>query len=254
MKRKLNNMIIILTILILSSGCAPTFNDFQRADTVGKNNISITPFISTTSSEDFANQSMNDGQSMDDEDFMMLPIDEDIQDSKGFKFAYGLTDKIDFNMKYESVEAALVDGSVLSIGLKTMLMNFGNNRYSLNLLFSSANQNISALDTGGNEDNDIKYIEPTILGSSKINNLFDFNYSFKILSQIDGNGCNGFFDCPESETGYASNFSIAYDIPTLEFLTFIAEYGILNLEESTYNHIGYAISFDYSKFKKSKNK
>ena len=248
MKLIYSHFFTMLFIFILGTGCAPTFNDFQRADTVGKSNLSITTYTSTTSSEDF------DQQTSSDDEVMPIGLDEELQDVTGFKASYGISENIDFNMKYETISGGLVEGNVISLGLKTLIINKGNNRYAFNLLFSSADQSISDLTTSDNQENNIKYIEPTLLGSSKINNLFDFNYSFKILSQIDGNGCDGFFDCPDSETGYGANFSIAYDIPSLEFLTFIPEYGILELEPSTYTHIGYAIAFDYLKFKDMQKK
>ncbi len=46
----------------------------------------------------------------------------------------------------------------MSLGLKTSIINKGNNRYSFNLLFSSANQSISDLSTSDNEENNLKYI------------------------------------------------------------------------------------------------
>ena len=187
----------------------------------------MTPYFSTTSSDDFEGS------------------DGELQSSKGMIVAYGLSDKYDAHIKYESIkgEGGFVKGKVISLGIKYKLFSNGKNRFSGYLPITHSTQTISMdnpfePDGNGSESVNFQTIEPTILGSSKLLNKYDINYSDKILIQIGG-------EETDESIGYVFNLSGSFPIPKLTNLTLIPEYGILIVDEESYNHsgIGLAVKF-----------
>ena len=200
-------------------GCAPAFTEFQGADLVGKGKIEVTPYFSSTSSSD------EDAPS------------GDIQDSKGLRLAYGLSEKFDANIKYEKIDisSGMGDGSVFGLGLKYNLYSDEKHRFSVNLPIVFSTQNIDVTDPFSEGSSSMSYsyrtIEPTVLGSSKILNNIDVNYSAKMLIKIAGDGT-------DSDNGYAFNLSGLLFIPQNPKIGFMPEYGILKVDDSSFSHFG----------------
>ena len=136
-------------------------------------------------------------------------------------------------------EGGFIDGSLISLGIKFKLYANEKHRYSGCLPISYYTQRISFSDpfTGESENESayLKTIEPTLLGSSKIYKNIDINYSAKIIKQIDA-------DDTSEDTGYA--FNLSSSIPISKF-TLIPEYGVLNIEDQSYNHSGVGISIQF---------
>lgn len=227
---------LFLSAFIIINGCAPTFSEFQSADLVGEGNMAFTPYMSSTSS-DVKNDS--DGE---DED---IALSDDFQESKGILFAYGLNEKFDIHLKYESVEAdvGFVDGTVMGAGIKYQFHNNGKHRFSGLLPISQISQTVTFADIsldgdGGSMSETNKYttIEPTLLGSSNVFKNIDLNYSAKMIVKVSG-------DDTEEDSGYALNFSSSIPVPKLDYLKVIPEYGIFKTGDHTFNHSGIGLAF-----------
>ena len=231
MNKLKNRILLLISTFFIFYGCAPSFTEFQGADLVGKKNIVITSYMSSTSADDLIEE--NDEESM--------PISgEDFQDTKGLRFAYGLNDRFDVHLKYESIKAdgGFVDGSVMSIGLKSLFYSNGKHRFSwyFPISHSTQNANMINLDDGGSninsQSNRYQTIEPTIIGSSNFYRNFDLNYSAKMLIQIGGD------EFGNDENGYAFNVSGSFPVGKLDYLTFIPEFGTLIIDDQSFSHLG----------------
>lgn len=221
---------LCLSIAFMITGCAPSFPEFQGADLVGKGKMKLTPYFISTLSDDEELTEILD----------VLDInDGKLQSSMGLIFAYGLTDSSDGHIKYESIkgEGGLVDGSIISLGIKFKLYSIGNHRISgyLPLSYSTRNFKSAIID----KSNNYQTIEPTLLVSSKLFDKLDLNYSAKMIFKIGGD------DTDEDDSGYAFNFSGSIPIPNLPNLILIPEYGILNVGEESFNHSGVGFAWEF---------
>jgi len=251
-------IILIISIYFLITGCAaPTFSEFQGADLIGKGKIKVTPYLTTTYSDD-------ESEEMDMID-LLFDTDGELQTSKGVIIAYGLNETFDGHLKYESIkgEGGFIDGSVIGLGIKYNLKSIGNHRISAYLPISNSTFNMVNVDLDGffnpfeglegdndgddelNEDSDVDEsknyltIEPTLLGSSKFASKYDLNYSVKMIFRIDGD------ELWEEDSGHAFNFSLSIPVPNSPNLKLIPEYGILNIGNQSFSHsgIGFALKF-----------
>lgn len=252
---------LCLSIALMITGCAaPTFSEFQGADLVGKGKIKVTPYLTTTYSDD-------ESEEMEMID-LLFDTDGELQTSKGVIIAYGLNEKFDVHLKYESIkgEGGFIDGSVIGLGIKYNLKSIGNHRISGYLPISSSTYNMKNLDldglnpfeglegepednddgddelnedSGGDESKNYLTIEPTLLGSSKFDSKYDLNYSVKMIFRIDGD------ELWEEDSGYAFNFSLSIPMPNSPNLKLIPEYGIFNIGNQSFSHsgIGFALEF-----------
>ena len=229
-----NKKIIVLFISIIITGCAPSFSEFQGADLVGKGNIEVTPYTSETNAEETSDDAMSGT----------------LQDSKGFRLSYGLNEKLDVQMEYETIEGqgGYVDGSIMSVGMKYKLYSNDKLRFSGCLPLSKAKRSMNQIDFGigesESEEQEFTLIEPTILASYKVLNFVDINVSAKILKKIDGD------DIETDEDGYALNLSASLSlskfvsIPNIN-LTVIPEYGVLDIDGEKFNHFGMGLAIKY---------
>jgi len=247
-------IILIISIYFLITGCAaPTFSEFQGADLIGKGKIKVTPYLTTTYSDD-------ESEEMDMIN-LLFDTDGELQTSKGVIIAYGLNETFDGHLKYESIkgEGGFIDGSVIGLGIKYNLKSIGNHRISAYLPISNSTFNMVNVDffeglglegdNDGddelNEDSDVDEsknyltIEPTLLGSSKFASKYDLNYSVKMILRIDGD------ELWEEDSGHAFNFSLSIPVPNSPNLKLIPEYGILNIGNQSFSHsgIGFALKF-----------
>ena len=225
--------IIVLLISIIITGCAPSFSEFQGADLVGKGNIEVTPYTSETNAEEASGLNSSS-----------------LQNSKGFRLSYGLNEKLDFQMEYETIEGqgGFVDGSIMSVGMKYKLYSNDKLRFSGCLPLSKAKRSMNQIDFGigesESEEQEFTLIEPTILASYKVLNFVDINMSAKILKIIDGD------DIETDEDGYALNLSGSLSlskfvsIPNIN-LTVIPEYGVLDIDGDKFNHFGMGLAIKY---------
>lgn len=222
------NTLLILALLF-SIGCAPSFSEFQTADLAGKGTIEVTPYISSTKGEA---PSGDTSESVD------------LQDSKGVRIAYGLNNNYDFHFRYENieVESGYAEGSVISSGLKFKLSSpfylSEKHRFSFYLPVSYYTQKLdlgSSLEDYIGKKGEMNYIavEPTLLGSSKILNKFDINYSGKIIKKISG-------DDIEEDVIYVFNCSITLPISSAARL--MPEYGLCKMGDQSYTYSGIGIS------------
>lgn len=87
--------------LLCLSGCVPVFSDLQSARTVGQGKVELTPGVSQHYIVDSDNS-------------------EDIQQNLGLQFAYGLTPRLDFRMRYEYIrnDFGSSGARVVGLGLK----------------------------------------------------------------------------------------------------------------------------------------
>ena len=122
--------IIVLLISIIITGCAPSFSEFQGADLVGKGNIEVTPYTSETNAEEASGLNSSS-----------------LQNSKGFRLSYGLNEKLDFQMEYETIEGqgGFVDGSIMSVGMKYKLYSNDKLRFSGCLPLSKAKRSMNQI-------------------------------------------------------------------------------------------------------------
>ena len=255
---------LCLSIALMITGCAaPTFSEFQGADLIGKGKIKVTPYLTTTYSDD-------ESEEMDMIN-LLFDTDGELQTSKGVIIAYGLNEKFDGHLKYESIkgEGGFIDGSVIGLGIKYNLKSIGNHRISAYLPISNSTFNmvnvdldgffnpfaedeefggdeeVDVADAGDEEDPDVDEsknyltIEPTLLGSSKFASKYDLNYSVKMIFKIDGD------ELWEEDSGHAFNFSLSIPVPNSPNLKLIPEYGILNIGNQSFSHsgIGFALKF-----------
>ena len=253
---------LCLSIAYIITGCAaPTFSEFQNADLVGKGKIKVTPYLTTTYLDD-------ESEEMEMID-LLFDTDGEMQTSKGVIIAYGLNEKFDCHLKYERIkgEGGFIDGSVIGLGIKYNLKSIGNHRISGYLPISSSTFNMKNLDFSdlnpfeglegepednnddgdeglnedfsGDESKNYLTIEPTLLGSSKFDSKYDFNYSVKMIFKIDGD------ELWEEDSGHAFNFSLSIPMPNSPNLKLIPEYGILNIGDQSFSHsgIGFALKF-----------
>lgn len=221
-----NLVTVFLSINFIITGCAPSFAEFQGADVVGKGIIVVTPYISSTFSDDVEE----------------IGGDGELQDSKGLRLAYGLKDKLDAHLKLESIDGGLINGTVMSLGLKYLFYGNEKHRFSgyLPISHSTQKMNMSDLEDieeSSSQSNKYQTIEPTFLGSSNLFSNFDINYSAKMLIYISG-------DAEEDpDNGYAFNISSSIPVPKLEHLTVIPEYGILEIDDQSFSHMGVGFSY-----------
>ena len=227
----------LIIILLLFTGCAPVFNEFQGADTVGKGNRQITPYISSSQVK---------STNSDDSD---LSVSGDINSTIGIRYAYGITNMRDIHLKYDNIdgEGGVVEGFLISLGIKQFIYSEQNNihRLSFYLPLSYASrsiQNITDLEMDGSgETQTYLLLEPTIIASSKLSNKFDLNYSAKFIQKIAGDDLGDNI----KENGIGLNMSIIF--PLSEMISLIPEYGILFWDKEQFTHSGIGINLDLNK-------
>ena len=236
----------LLISIFIFNGCAPVFNEFQSADTVGKDNTRITTYMSTS-------KFLPDDDSGDSSA-------QDMNDNIGIRIAYGINDVSDIHLKLEKIDGngGFIDGSIYSLGFKYFLYNNELEKYraSFYLPITYAEQHTNSessgiIDDGGDTEIDgddsrsFTLLEPTLIMSSKLHELFDFNFSTKFIKQIGGTELDE--DVPNF--GISFNVSGIISLPELKGLSFIPEYGILFWDGDKYSHTGLGMSVDLSSFK-----
>ena len=234
-----------ILFIFIFYGCAPVFNEFQGADTVGKGNTHITPYMSTS-------KFLPDDDSGDDSD-------QDMNDNMGIRIAYGINDISDIHLKLEKIDGngGFIDGSIYSLGFKYFLYNNKIEKYraSFYLPITYAEQRLNpssgiiddggGIEMDGDDSRSYTLLEPTLIMSSKLHELFDFNFSTKFIQQIGGTE----LDEDIADFGISFNVSGIISFPEFEGLSFIPEYGILFWDGDKYSHTGFGMSVDLSKFK-----
>ena len=215
------HLINSMLFIFIFYGCAPVFNEFQGADTVGKGNTHITPYMSTS-------KFLPDDDSGDDSD-------QDMNDNMGIRIAYGINDISDIHVKLEKIDGngGFVDGSIYSLGFKYFLYNNKMEKYraSFYLPITHAQQRINSsgiIDDGGDIEMD-----------------GDDSRSFTLLEPIGGTE----LDEDVADFGISFNVSGIISFPEFKGLSFIPEYGILFWDGDKYSHTGFGMSVDLSSFK-----
>tara|TARA_A100001011_G_C14176805_1_gene784979 strand:+ start:115 stop:831 length:717 start_codon:yes stop_codon:yes gene_type:complete len=230
---------ILLSIFIFN-GCAPVFNEFQGADTVGNKNTLITPYFSESKALP------------DDSDSDISSIDAN--STIGLRVAHGISDKSDIHLKLEKIDGngGYISGSIFSLGYKHFLYKDTVHNYRASFYFpiSYASRNIEEndlidIDEGSSEYQSYVLIEPTIIASSKLHKLFDLNVSTKFIQKIAGDDLGD----DTNEYGLAFNISGGITLPEFKGISIIPEYGILFWDNDKFTHTGVGLSLDLSKFK-----
>ena len=90
----------LLMSVFIFNGCAPVFNEFQSADTVGDKNTLVTPYFSESTA---------------------IPDDSDVSsieanNTVGLRLARGISDKSDIHLKLEKIDGngGYISGSIFS--------------------------------------------------------------------------------------------------------------------------------------------
>tara|TARA_Y100000996_G_C22413357_1_gene598218 strand:+ start:35 stop:757 length:723 start_codon:yes stop_codon:yes gene_type:complete len=228
------NIFIGLFIVLLFTGCAPSFSEFQTADLAGEGTLEVTPYISTAKGSEISLNSMEESSS--DETV-------DLQGSKGVRIAYGLSGVHDFHFRYESIEAesGYAEGYLISSGFKFKIPTitqkhrfafyFPISYYSQESVLSLSSTSSSS-EFSNQEEMHYITLEPTLLGSSQLFNKFDINYSGKIIKQISG-------DDTDEDMLYVLNCSLT--LPISKVASLIPEYGVCKAGDQSYIHSGIGI-------------
>jgi len=233
-------IISLILLLFIFNGCAPVFNEFQGADTVGQSNTVVTPY--------FSDSKAIPGDDSDDSDIG----DVDANSTMGIRIAYGLSDKRDIHLKLEKIDGngSFISGSLFSLGFKYFLYHdtVNNYRASFYLPISYASRTIESndlidMDEGADADQSFILVEPTIIASSQLHNLFDLNVSTKFIQKIGGDELGDDIN----EYGLAFNISSAISLPEISGFSFIPEYGVLFWDDDKFTHTGFGVSVDLSK-------
>lgn len=178
-----------LFLILLANGCAPVFSEMQSARTVGKNNVDATASFSSVG---FTNENESDHA----------------QNHIGFQGAYGITDNVDFRIRYSLawLDDDIGDGSVnvFAFGPKVSIIKDRLSGY-LPLGFAF----------GEDVGSDTWQFHPTLLGTVPVTDKLDFNPSFKLLIPF----------VEDSENLIA--FNLGLGIKLNEELTLRPEYGML---------------------------
>ena len=226
--------------VFIFNGCAPVFNEFQSADTVGDKNTLVTPYFSESTA--IPDDSDSDASSIE------------ANSTVGLRIARGISDKSDIHLKLEKIDGngGYISGSIFSLGYKHFLYKdtVNNYRASFYLPITYATRNIEEnafidIDEGSSTNQSYILLEPTMIASSKLHRLFDLNVSAKFIQKIAGD------DLGEdiNESGLAFNISGGITLPELGGISIIPEYGILFWDQDKFTHTGLGISLDLSKFK-----
>lgn len=195
-------------LLLLTQSCAPIFSEVQSARTVGQGNFELTPAYSDVS---FG----YDGEK------------ESMQKQFGLHLAYGLSDKIDLRVRYESVLGEEIN--VLGIGPKFNLIE---NRVSVYLPIGSY--------IGEGMTWDLVQFHPTLLLTQPIvDNNLEITAAPKLLIPVTEPG--------ELLTAINFNLAISSD---LDKWAIRPEYGLLFKlgEEGHYSQFGVALSLTMGSF------
>tara|TARA_Y100000766_G_scaffold144796_1_gene124425 strand:+ start:424 stop:1140 length:717 start_codon:yes stop_codon:yes gene_type:complete len=230
----------LLISVFIFNGCAPVFNEFQSADTVGDKNTLVTPYFSESTA--IPDDSDSDASSIE------------ANNTVGLRIARGISDKSDIHLKLEKIDGngGYISGSIFSLGYKHFLYKdtVNNYRASFYLPITYATRNIEEnafidIDEGSSTNQSYILLEPTMIASSKLHRLFDLNVSAKFIQKIAGD------DLGEdiNESGLAFNISGGITLPELGGISIIPEYGILFWDQDKFTHTGLGISLDLSKFK-----
>lgn len=156
MRVQLNILYAIAGIFFLSS-CATIFNEFQGAKTVGKDNYEITPTVSAVS-------------------FRQDNESTYTQTNAGFQLAYGLTETVDFRVRYEMIfpdvdDVNIGDFNVLGIAPKVAIIP-DKLAYYMPIGFAFG-KDIETKDTFE--------VQPTLLFTQTLSDQFDINLSGKYI-------------------------------------------------------------------------
>mgnify|MGYP001076460731 CR=1 FL=1 len=147
--------LLLLSIWMTTTGCAPTFSELQSARLVGKNQLEVTPSYSSVSYHETGDN-------------------EKIQNHYGFQAALGLMDKMDFRLRYEYVTVPQDEINVHLVGLGPKF-SFIEDRFA----------GYFPVGFGFGEDigqiAETWQIHPTLLGTIPFSNNVEFNPSTKAL-------------------------------------------------------------------------
>ena len=80
----------LLMSVFIFNGCAPVFNEFQSADTVGDKNTLVTPYVSESTA--IPDDSDSDASSIE------------ANNTVGLRIARGISDKSDIHLKLEKID------------------------------------------------------------------------------------------------------------------------------------------------------
>lgn len=106
---RLRAVLLSLCVLVLGTGCAPTFSELQSAKLAGRGRFELTPSYSSTSFT-------NNGET------------EKVQDHFGLQFATGMSDRTDLRVRYELIRAGGDNVNVVGVGPK---FGFNEGRFAL---------------------------------------------------------------------------------------------------------------------------
>ena len=173
---------------IITFNCAPITSEMQSAKTLGKSGIEISLNSGKVSME---------SESSDDE--MELDIDGEVQNNSGASFAYGVTDDIDFRLRYENIEITAMPSevafSMLSLGVKYGILE---DQLALFLPYTMYINDDDSTDAA-------KVISPTLLYTHTLKDKYEVTPSFKYILPVGDTA-------DDNDPGIAYNLGFGYHI------------------------------------------
>lgn len=202
--------LFFLSLIFLNTSCAPVFSEMQSAATVGEGNKDVTA--------SFSSVSWNDENG-----------NEHFQNHVDIQASYGLTDQVDFRMRFAHVFTEGEEGfNILGGGPKFSIVP---KKFSFYLPVGFAFG-------GGIESGSTWQIHPTLLGTIPVSEKFEINPSTKMLIPFD-----------EGDNTLAFNLGLGIMLPN--GFTLRPEYGILVNpgEEGYFTH--FSVGMTYNPFVKA---
>ena len=131
----LHMMVLSLSLLFLMD-CAPITSDMQSAKTVGQGGIEAS--LNSGGINQKTDASDSDGSDGD----ISMSVDDKVQENIGGSIAYGVNDRLDLRVRYESIDLPLaVDAGELNISMLSLGAKYGiiEDRLALFLPYSMYN-------------------------------------------------------------------------------------------------------------------
>ena len=227
MNTKYLHMTIISLSLFFLMDCAPITSDMQSAKTVGQGGIEAS--LNSGGINQKTDASDTDGS---DDDIISLSVNDKVQENIGGSIAYGVNDRLDLRVRYESIDLPLaveaVSVSMLSLGAKYGIIE---DKLALFLPYSMYN-----FDDDSTES--VETISPTVLYTHTIQEKYEITPSLKYIIPLGD-------IADENDPGFAFNLGLGYLLN--DKITFRGEWGQYfpgnNPDDSKFTHTTLGLSY-----------
>ena len=226
MNTKYLHMTILSLSLFFLMDCAPITSDMQSAKTVGQGGIEAS--LNSGGINQKTDASDTDGSDGD----ISLAVDDKVQENIGGSIAYGVNDRLDLRVRYESIDLPLaveaVSASMLSLGVKYAIIE---DNLALFLPYSMYN-----FDDDSTES--VETLSPTVLYTHTIQEKYEVTPSLKYVIPLGD-------IADDNDPGIAFNLGFGYLLN--DKVTFRGEWGQWfpadNTEDSKYTHTTLGLTY-----------